>query len=266
MIQYWGALALAIVVLAADTASASFWGKFKNAFNDCEWSKEERAQVLRTERASTPKLPDHFHGTFDESDFQTKPWMLGFRYVIVVNRAAKGLDAQTMRVYENGTQIHRAKVSTGREGFELRRKNPNCLGAPPKSYWSNTPTGFYTPQFLSRDHKSSSWDADMPFAIFYDLDNGLALHQVMQQYESRLGNRASGGCTRQDPQTAAWLFDLVKSTERTPIPEIQVDGTPVLNPDGSVKMISRQFWTQKSTGKVTPFNTFSVLIIVEDKR
>lgn len=264
MIQYWGALALAVLVLSADTASASFWGKFKNAFNDCEWSSSERAQAIQVEKSFTPKLPDHFSGTFSEADFQNKPWMMGFRYVVVVNRAAKGPGAQRMRIYEYGTKIHQAKVSTGREGFELRRKNMSCNGAPPKSYWSNTPTGYYTPKFLSRDHKSSSWDADMPFAIFYDVDNGLALHQVLWSYEKYLGGRASGGCTRQDPQTASYLFDLVKSTEGAVVPDINVDGTPVINGDGTVKMINRQFWTSKTSGKVTPFNTFGTLIIVED--
>lgn len=264
MIRYWGALALSVLVLSAESASASFWGKFKNAFNDCEWSESERAEVLRAEKSATPRLPDHFFETFNEEDFDTKPWLRAFRYVVVVNRAQKGPSAQTMKVYENGFKIREAKVSTGREGFELRRKNKSCTGAPPKSYWSNTPTGFYTAKYLSRDHKSSSWDADMPFAIFYDLENGLALHQVYWKYEDKLGRRASGGCTRQDAQTAAWLFDLVKSTEGSSIPQIQKDGTPVLAEDGSVKMINRQRWAYAGSHKETILNTYSILIIVED--
>ncbi|MFP5519020.1 MAG: L,D-transpeptidase [Bdellovibrionia bacterium] len=246
-------------------ASASVWGSIKNAFNDCRYTNEERAEITQLEMMITPKLPEHFAGVFSEEMFTKQPWMRDFRYVIVVNKGTKGNLAQTMRVYETGRLIHQAKVSTGREGFELKRKNPVCSGAPPKSYWSQTPTGFYTPKFLSKDHVSSSWDSDMPYAIFYDIDNGLALHQVYFKYESLLGNRASGGCTRQDPETAAELFKRVQETTGYTIPEVREDGTPVRNGDGSIRYINEQFWTNKKTGQVVKYPTYSALIIIENR-
>lgn len=258
----FGALALTLVM--SQTASASFWGKVKNAFNDCKYDELEYQQVYQYEKEITEKLPEHFAGRFTEQDFVDKPYLKDFRYVIVVNKAERGPTAQKMRIYENGLLIHESKVSTGREGLELRRKNKVCTGAPPKSYWSQTPTGFYTPKYLSKDHTSSSWDSDMPFAIFFDIDNGLALHQVHPKYKDYLGSRASGGCIRQDAGTAEGLFNLVQATEGATVPEINVDGTPVLDAEGKVKYINKQFWTSARTGETVKFNTFSTLIIVEN--
>lgn len=255
---------LVMVLLVAQSASAvSIWGKVKNTFNDCSYSDSERRVVLNYEKQTTPKLPDHYFGTFSQKDVYDNPWMKDFRYIIVVDRAAKGPTAQTMTVYQYGSLLYTTKVSTGRETFELRRKNKICSGAPMSSYWSNTPTGFYTPKFLSKDHRSGSWDASMPEAIFYDVDNGLALHAAGRSYIKYLGNRASGGCTRQHPEAAEQLFERVKATSGATVPEVNVNGTPVLDENGQVKYSNRQVWTSK-TGKVTQFTTFSALIIVQD--
>lgn len=258
----YGLLIASLVVTS--TASASFWGKVKNQFNDCKYSDAERSIVYRSEASFIPKLAENFQGAFDESDLYRKPWMRDFKYVIVINKAEKGPNAQTLRMYQYGSMIHKAKVSTGRENFELRRKNKECTGAPPKSYWSQTPTGYYTPKFLSKDHKSSSWDSSMPWAVFYDVDNGLALHEVYRKYEDYLGSRASGGCTRQDAASAEAIFKRIEETEGATVPEIREDGTPVLNADGSVKYINKQVWTSKLNGRSTTFNTYSALIIIED--
>lgn len=257
---------VALTLVASQAASASFWGKVKNAFYDCKYSEQEYKDTYLLEEMITPKLPEHFAGAFSEADFNTKPWMRDFRYVIVVNKSERGELAQTMRVYESGLLIHQSKISTGREGFELRRKSKECTGAPPKSYWSQTPTGFYTPKYLSKDHKSSSWDSDMPFAIFFDIDNGLALHQVHPHYEKLLGNRASGGCVRQDKDSAEELFKRVAETEGAMVPMVNVDGTPVLDENGQVKYSNSQSIVSGKTGETLKFNTFSALIIIENVR
>lgn len=264
-VKSYGMLSVALVAsLITQPASASFWGRIKNAFNDCSYSDKERSQTTKAERESTPKLQENYSGLFSESDFDTKPWMRDFRYVIVVDKASKGLTAQTMRLYEFGQLVRTNKVSTGREGFELRRKNPSCTGAPPKSYWSQTPTGYYTPKFLSRDHKSSSWDSEMPFAVFFDIDNGLALHEVHPGYEKYLGGRASGGCVRQDKDSAQDTFERIAATEGARVPAVNLDGTPVLDEQGNVKYIERQIWKSASSGETLKFKTYSALIIVED--
>ncbi|WII72841.1 L,D-transpeptidase [Bdellovibrio sp. 22V] len=255
---------LAALMLSQSAFAISFWGKVKNAFNDCDYSDVEYSQTLQLEKQITARLPEHYSGRFDERDFNEKPWMRDFRYVIVVNKAERGPYAQQMRIYEYGRLTHISNVSTGREGFELRRKNKVCAGAPPKSYWSQTPTGYYTPQYLNKDHKSSSWDSDMPFAIFYDVENGLALHEVSKAYIGRLGNRASGGCVRQDGDTAEALFNRVKETEGSRIPQINPNGTPVLDENGQVKYITQQRIVHSRTGELMRFNTFSALIIIEN--
>lgn len=259
----YGALVVTFVV-SQNSSAVSLWGKIKNAFNDCEWKDQEYQLNYEYESIITPKLPEHFSGHFSESDFDTKPWMRDFQYVIVVNKAKRGPYAQTMRLYEFGYKIHEAKVSTGREGFELRRKNKVCAGAPPKSYWSQTPTGFYTPKYLEKKHTSSSWDSDMPFAIFFDIDNGLALHEVHPHYKDRIGSRASGGCIRQDGDTAEFVFKKVLATEGALVPEVNLDGTPVLDEQGNVKYINKQIVVSGKTGAVNKFNTYSALIIVEE--
>lgn len=104
----FGALALTLVM--SQTASASFWGKVKNAFNDCKYDEMEYQQVYQFEKENTAKLQEHFSGRFTEQDFNEKPWLKDFRYVIVVNKAERGAFAQTMRVYEYGLLIHQTKV------------------------------------------------------------------------------------------------------------------------------------------------------------
>lgn len=259
----YGALVLTLAV-SQHSSAISMWGRIKNAVNDCTYTDQEYKLNYDFESVMTPKLPEHFTGHFDESDFYKKPWMRDFEYVIVVNKSKSGPYAQTMRIYDYGYKIREVKVSTGREGFELRRKNKVCAGAPPKSYWSQTPTGFYTPKYLEEKHNSSSWDSDMPFAIFFDVENGLALHEVHPHYVNRIGTRASGGCVRQDHDTAEFLFSRVLATEGAAIPEVNLDGTPVLDEQGNVKHINKQAVINEKTGTKMNFNTYSALIIIEE--
>lgn len=258
------ALISSVVVLAmAQTASASFWGKVKNVFHDCKYEEVDRP-LIEFEKANTPKLADNITGGFSLDQVHEKPWIRDFRYIVVVNKAERGPTAQTMRVYENGYLIINTKISTGREGFELKRKTQACTGAPPASYWSNTPTGYYTPKFLSRDHESSSWDSDMPFAVFFDVENGLALHQVYPKYAKYLGSRASGGCIRQPEGTAEDLFTRIERTEGSSTPLVNKDGTPVLDAEGKIVYATSQIWVNPKNQKVKKFKNYSALIIVED--
>ncbi len=95
---------------------------------------------------------------------------------------------QTMEVYREGQLLYTWLVSTAKAGKE-------------------TPVGRYTPEFLSRHHKSRKYNnAPMPFAIFYDGD--YAIHGTDQI--SRLGKPASHGCVRLDPKNAEILFEMVK--------------------------------------------------------
>ncbi|WP_419911309.1 L,D-transpeptidase [Hoeflea sp.] len=98
------------------------------------------------------------------------------------------LSSQTMVVTHRGKIKYRWKVSTGRKGYY-------------------TPTGSYSPKWLSKHHRSRKYNnAPMPFAIFFR--GGYAVHGTNEI--SRLGRPASHGCVRLDPNNAAKLFSLVQ--------------------------------------------------------
>lgn len=100
------------------------------------------------------------------------------RQIVVVNVVDK---AGTARTYM-------WKVSTGKTGYA-------------------TPTGSWKPTWLSRDHWSKTYDAPMPFAVFFH--GGYAIHAT--DAVSRLGQPASHGCVRLAPDNAALFFELVKT-------------------------------------------------------
>lgn len=191
--------------------------------------------------------------TFTESTFESQPWTKEFRYVVVVNKANTGSEAQTIKVYEYGQLIRREKVSTGRDGFERKGENHSKQDS-----WTVTPTGYYTPTFLSKDHRSSayggrfSWltgGTKMPFAIFFN--GGIALHEAPKGTEGMLGKKASGGCVRLPSSLASDLFTRIQETEGARNPRFNVNGTPMLDEQG------HQMYGTKAA--------FSALIIVQNK-
>lgn len=104
----------------------------------------------------------------------------------IVARVSIGM--QTMHVYLDGQMLYEWPVSTARSG-------------------KITPTGSWTAQWLSRNHRSSRYNnAPMPFSIFYH--GHYAIHGTDQI--SRLGRPASAGCVRLHPDHARLLFSMVQ--------------------------------------------------------
>ena len=102
--------------------------------------------------------------------------------------ARVSLETQTMHVYRDGMLLHEWPVSTARRG-------------------KITPTGEWTAQWLSRNHRSSRYNnAPMPYSIFYS--GNFAIHGTNQI--SRLGRPASAGCVRLHPDNARVLFSMVQ--------------------------------------------------------
>ncbi len=100
---------------------------------------------------------------------------------------------QVMRVYRNGKQIYRWRVSTARKG-------------------KRTPRGQWSAKWLSRDHKSSLYNnAPMPHSIFFT--GNYAIHGTNQI--SRLGRPASAGCIRLHPEHARILFNMTRKVGRS---------------------------------------------------
>jgi lipoprotein-anchoring transpeptidase ErfK/SrfK len=105
--------------------------------------------------------------------------------------AAVSISRQKMDVLVTGDdgsqEIYNWTVSTGRKGF-------------------TTPTGSYKPTWLSKDHRSKTYDdAPMPFAVFFH--DGYAVHATTDT--KRLGQPASLGCVRLSKENAAAFFALV---------------------------------------------------------
>ena len=99
------------------------------------------------------------------------------------------ISRQIMEVFHEGRKLYEWPVSTAKQG-------------------KITPTGSWTPEFLSRNHRSSLYNnAPMPWAIFYD--GNYAVHGTDQI--KRLGRPASNGCVRLHPDHAKILFRMVKA-------------------------------------------------------
>lgn len=267
-------LVLVILLVAAD-ANAGWWdrwwppGRRRRAPPprdpappiSCEYTDAERQRVtpIESEKAIKNTPPLYPVEKFEvQSAFAARPWLRDFRYIIVVNKAAKGTTAQSIVVYEDGYPIIQDRVSTGRETLELRRKYEECKKQPPESYYSVTATGYYPIQQLMEYYKSGSFDAEMPYSMFYDRSYGLALHQVNDAFLSRLGTRASGGCTRLRGSVAEELFFRVQKTKGSEIPVFRKDGTPVLDERGNIK---RTRTISTSDGRSS---AYSAMVIIQD--
>lgn len=178
------------------------------------------------------------------------------------------VEPQTVRIYHRGQLIRKALISTGRGSFQLRGRKSYCE-QPVESYHTFTEPGYYTFQELLKEYKSKSYDADMPNAMFYNRGRGLALHEVnLDSKIAALGTRASGGCTRMDPNTAATLFEMINPTQGATIPMIDVYGNPVLDARRQVRYKNQETivygagTSQEARRKVPAFN--ALLIIQPD--
>lgn len=132
-----------------------------------------------------------------------------FDVVVWINKSSTGTRKQALEIYQEGKLVYRTRISSGREKFETGSDDPTQKSAPTKSYFTSTPTGYFTPYYLNIDHTSKQWkDAFMPYAVFFN--GGIAFHQAPGGTEGRLGSRASGGCVRSHPLVAPDLFWRVR--------------------------------------------------------
>lgn len=126
------------------------------------------------------------------------------RLVIAVNKAAKGPEAQTLTMFENGIEIFKEKISTGRERQEKAKSG--------RVYISTTPKGYFRPTKMYRDYLSYTWNAPMPNAVFFI--GGIAIHATTKSHYKELGTRASGGCVRTILETSKMIREKVMETGR----------------------------------------------------
>lgn len=200
---------------------------------------EKRLMVEDPYEAPTGKLFD------EEAYFSGQTALSQYVNVIVVNKAAK---AQTLRLYTNRQLILTTKVSTGKEDIEYVSAVKGFFRHFGKgavvSHWRHTTRGFYTVKRVEgADYRSGENKFHMPYAMFFNEQHGLAIHQVPPDLsggeaagEAALGHRASSGCIRVHKGEINTIHDAVVAADRGQIPVLDTrNGQPLLDASGKVK-------------------------------
>ncbi len=151
-----------------------------------------------------------------------------FDLYLYVSKAAEGSVAQRMFLYERGFDGRLSLtdtwlVSTGRE---KREKTPSG-----RTTFTDTPEGLFKldPKRFHRNWRSRTWNADMPWTMFFDFverggPSGLAIHAAGRSKIKQLGSRASGGCIRLAPDHAKALFRLIQNKYAGIVPVFAMSG------------------------------------------
>ena len=182
-----------------------------------------------------------------------------FGLVIFVSKSATGPLAQRMYVFKNEqgalSLLYDWAASTGREKQEI---NPHGARS-----FTATPAGFYQfdPGRMYRQYHSTTWDQDMPNAMFFNwqregVQTGLAIHAASGDDIARLGARASAGCVHLSPQNARTLFALVKSEYRGQAPRFAIDADDTMSSQGK--------FSHRADGSLRMADGYRVLIDIED--
>ncbi|MNK91501.1 L,D-transpeptidase catalytic domain [compost metagenome] len=165
--------------------------------------------------------------------------------VIVINKAAKGNGAQTLRLYTNRQLRLTTKISSGREDVEhigtFRGLFNGIFKGTTESHWRHTTRGFYTVKRVENyNYRSGESKFHMPYAIFFNDKRGLAVHQVPPDLsggeaagEAQLGRRASSGCVRVHKSRILDIHSAVKAADRGEIPVLDTrSGRHMLDKSG----------------------------------
>ncbi len=148
---------------------------------------------------------------------------LGYRVIAIIDKSkpksshsAQSLSVFTYNPVKKDFEFYRSwRISTGKEESISKKIQDVEVKADGK-----TPVGFYRVKMLKNDYVSKKFQAEMPFAVFYDPSNGLAIHGTPAENERLLGRRASAGCTRLRKKDAEEFFDLVKEARMGPVVEL----------------------------------------------
>jgi hypothetical protein len=149
-----------------------------------------------------------------------------FKVVVLINKSDRGPSAQTAKVFFEGKPYGTYKVSTGRENLEVAPSG--------KVYRSSTPQGWFRPTYFSPNHFSRTWNAPMPWAVFFN--GGIAMHATTRSHYDELGRRASGGCVRFRHEHAKELYHLIKGAGKAQVPKFSQSGTLRRNDVGNLIM------------------------------
>lgn len=183
------------MTVLALTSTVSFQAM---ALTDAEAIAEGMTPIEETlQAAAAPTVNNPLKEEIEEAIRQN-------RLVIVVNKRASGPEAQTLKMFENGIEIFKTKISTGRE------KTENATSG--RKYLSTTPKGFFRFTKMYSDYMSYTWNAPMPNATFFI--GGIAIHATSKSHYAELGTRASGGCVRTKLEDSKMIREKIMETGR----------------------------------------------------
>lgn len=167
---------------------------------------------------------------FNEDDYLSGNSPLNqYTNVIVINKAK---DKQYLRMYTNRQLMLKTKVSTGLEDVEyiswFKGIAHMFSKGTTQSHWRHTTRGFYTVKRIEGfNYRSGESRFQMPYAMFFNAINGLAIHQVPPDLsggekagEAMLGKRASSGCVRVHKNVIQQIHSLVVGADKGEVPVI----------------------------------------------
>ena len=255
------------VIVSIVVLSTTSYAQFSNPMSP-QASNQSKAQVEMSEKEKDVLLmkedaTESAYGLlFNEEDFLSglTPWSQ-FDNVIVVNKAANGSTAQSLKLYSHRQLILETKVSTGREDVEKVSMLTGFFRKFGKgsttSHWRHTTRGFYTIKRIENsEYRSGESKFKMPYALFFNSTRGLAIHQVPPDLssgeksgENALGTRASGGCVRIHKNVMPTIHQIVTSAGK-----------------GSVPVIDTKTGIQKldASGQPAYENWYRTLVIVQE--
>lgn len=207
-----------------------------------EWLQQEAPFVFSEEDENIPQFVNVPPPGIGEDLLKTPGY--GYDLVMNVNKADSNRNPNgqkmTVQVLNTGLQTPQSTwtwpVSTGAETRAATRLVlPNG-----NRYYSNRHTrpGFFHVQRVHSQagYQSRTWDVVLPWAIFYDIDGGYAIHGAVGRGAQRLGRRDSGGCVRLRMDQAAQLNRLIRNRvgrgwvlrldQNTGQPTYDFEGTP----------------------------------------
>jgi lipoprotein-anchoring transpeptidase ErfK/SrfK len=208
-------------------------------------SKTETIRSLMVEDSYEAPAGELFN---EDAYFHNDTALSQYTNVIVINKAASGSGAQTLRLYTNRQLRLTTKVSTGAEDVEYVSPMQSFLRkfgkGTTQSHWRHTTRGFYTIKRIEGVNYASGENGfHMPYAMFFNEEHGLAIHQVPpdlkggeQAGEWALGSRASSGCVRVSKNHILEIHDAVVSAGRGQIPVLDTKtGQPLLDKNGQIR-------------------------------
>nr|BFD68798.1 hypothetical protein HAGR004_38200 [Bdellovibrio sp. HAGR004] len=213
-----------------------------NAFAQSRSELERRLMVEDSYEAPRGRL-------FNEQAYlRGETYLSQYTNVIVINKSAKGPQAQTLRLYTNRQLQLSTYVSTGREDLEYISKVRGVVNkifkGTTSSHWRHTTRGFYAIKRVhGYNYRSGESKFQMPYAMFFNETRGLAIHQVPPDLsggeaagEAMLGQRASSGCVRVHKAQIQTIHRAVTAAGKGSVPVLDTrTGQPKRDEYGKVR-------------------------------